>query len=92
MPGNVFADAAAAADGKAVIWAGYDSAVIGNARIWRDGEWRNVIVYSFDRLCDAVHMKNGLDSPYDTAVDEVEYNLAGGYVGPYTPLIVREWV
>lgn len=91
IPSEVFAEAVKASDGKAVIWDGLDSAVIGSARIWRDGEWRNVVVYSFDRLCDAVHSQSDSGLTYDEAVEHVEYNIAGGYVGAYTPLIVRDW-
>jgi len=92
MPDEVFKESAKRADKKAIVWDELNSAVIGSARIWRDGEWRDVLVYGFDRVCDAVHIAGNGDEDYSDAVDFVEYNIAGGYLGPYTPLLVREWV
>ena len=92
LPDKVFAESVKRASKEAVVWTDADPAVIGYARIWREGEWRDVLVYSYKRLCETIYEVGKHDMEYCEAEDFVEYNIAGSYVGPYTPLLVREWV
>ncbi|MEB3198845.1 MAG: hypothetical protein VKP62_16760 [Candidatus Sericytochromatia bacterium] len=44
-------------------------------------------VYSYERMVELLVERDGLT--YEDAVEYVEYNCVGAYVGPRTPAIVR---
>jgi hypothetical protein len=73
----------------------HDSALIGIARIMRDDVWVEVTMYSYDELIlsFAEHFRDpeSEDPEYDPeqdAVEWVDYNVTGAYMGIYTPYIV----
>ena len=73
----------------------HDSALIGIARIMRDDVWVEVAMYSYDELISSFteHFRDpeSEDPEYDPeqdAVEWVDYNVTGAYMGIYTPYIV----
>lgn len=86
----------------ALTFDGLDDGIVGYAVVYREGAWRGVLVYSRERLENLVYsnMKASMDSsdPYDDgqvrfdAMEHVEYNIAGGYLGPHTPIVVDQWL
>ena len=69
----------------------HDSALIGIARIKREGEWVEVAMYSYDELIASFTEQfraDESDDPEQDAVDWVDFNVMGAYVGKHTPYIV----
>lgn len=66
----------------ALIANGLDEAIIGY-----DDEAGKVI-YSYDK-CISIFMKQDMD--YDEAVEWMEFNVVGAYVGPKTPIFVDDY-
>ena len=73
----------------------HDSALIGIARIMRDDVWVEVTMYSYDELIlsftEQFRETESEDPEYDPeqdAVEWVDYNVTGAYMGIYTPFIV----
>lgn len=64
---------------------GFDKAIIGMASIWRDGSKVDVLVYSGNKMASELK-KDGMT--YEQAVDFIEFNVEGAYVGEYTPVVV----
>jgi hypothetical protein len=64
---------------------GYDDAIIGYANIWRDKTRVNVLVYDADKIVEIL-MKDGCSA--DEAVEFIEFNIEGGYLGIDTPVLV----
>ena len=46
-----------------------------------------VFVYSYDKILDILMIEDGMTER--EAIDYVEYNIAGAYVGELTPILVR---
>ena len=73
----------------------HDSALIGIARIKRENEWVEVAMYSYDELIasfteqfrDPENEDPDFD-PQQDAVEWVDFNVMGAYVGKYTPYVV----
>ena len=59
---------------------GFDDCIIGMG--YREGH--AVLIYSADKIIES------LDMHYDDAVDYFEFNIAGAYMGPKTPIFVWE--
>lgn len=78
----------------AILYDNCDSALIGTARLYRDDQWVEIAIYSYEDLC--LHFKNEFlkddgitdDEAEEQAMEWVDYNIAGGYLGIYTPLII----
>lgn len=68
---------------EALLLDGFDDAIIGMAE--RCGQ-EPVVAYDVDKIIDLL-MKDGMD--YDEAVEYFEFNIAGAYVGPETPMLIR---
>ena len=69
----------------------HDSALIGTAKIIREDEWVEVAMYSYDELIKSfTEQFRGDDSedPEQDALEWVDYNVIGAYVGIYTPFVV----
>lgn len=71
----------AAESPTAVLWNDLDGAIVGIGE--RDG--LAVAVYSYDRMVAAFVDREGWTT--EEAVEWVDFNIAGAYVGPGTPLI-----
>ena len=80
----------------AILYDDCDSALIGTARLKRDDLWVEVAIYSYELLVQ--HFKQEYledtenpiteDQAEEDAMEWVDYNIAGGYLGIYTPLII----
>lgn len=84
---------------EAILWDNCDSALIGTARIKRDGEWNTVAMYSYEHL--VIYFMEDFRKSYEDreelitdneleslAIEYVDFNIHGAYVGPFTPLII----
>lgn len=73
----------------------HDSALIGSCRIEREEQWVDVAMYSYDELI-ATFTKHFIDpenedpehDPELDALEWVDYNVIGSYMGIHTPFIV----
>ena len=65
---------------------GFDAAVIGVVTLPESG--RTVVCYSFDRAVDVC--MNDWDMALDEAIEYLEYNVLGSYVGEFTPLWLHD--
>ena len=82
----------------AILYDNCDSALIGTARLKREDKWVEVAIYSYEAL--VMHFKNEYlsdqenpiteDQAEEDAMEWVDYNIAGGYLGIYTPLIIND--
>ena len=81
---------------EAILYDNCDSALIGTARLYREEQWVELAIYSYEALVQ--HFKEEFSKDEDTSIDEaeeqamewVDYNIAGGYLGIYTPLIIND--
>lgn len=64
---------------------GFDDAIIGMAHIWRDQQTVTVFVYRGATMVEIL-MRDGLSR--DEAVEYIDFNIEGAYVGLWTPVIV----
>jgi len=64
---------------------GFNKAIMGMASIWRDGSKVDVLVYDGNKMA-AMLKKDGMT--YDEAVEFIEFNVEGAYVGIETPVVV----
>ncbi len=64
---------------------GFDKAIMGMASIWSDGSKVDVLVYDGNKMVKSLK-KDGMT--YDEAVEFIEFNVEGAYVGIETPVIV----
>jgi hypothetical protein len=80
---------------EAILWDNCDSALLGTARIKRDDVWTIVAMYSYELLI--LHFMGEFNNSEETvserqleeeAMEWVDYNIVGAYVGPHTPMIV----
>ena len=84
----------------AILYDNCDSALVGTARLYRNEQWVEVAIYSYEGLVQ--HFKEEFTKdpePKDEtetfdaeeeAMEWVDYNIAGGYLGIYTPLIIND--
>ncbi len=81
---------------EAILYDNCDSALVGTARLKRDDVWVEVAIYSYELLVQ--HFKQEYlqdtenpiteDQAEEDAMEWVDYNISGGYLGIYTPLII----
>lgn len=64
---------------------GFDSAIIGFARPWQAGQ-ELVAIYDAEK-CIEILMGN-MECDYEEAAEFFDFNTAGAYVGPQTPIYV----
>ena len=63
---------------------GFDAALIGFGRQFD----KILAVYSYDKCIDILVKNSGLS--HEEAVEYMEYNVVGAYVGTHTPVFVKE--
>ena len=69
----------------------HDSALIGTAKIFREEQLVEVVMYSYDELIKSFTEQfrgDGSEDPEQDALEWVDYNVTGSYMGIYTPFIV----
>jgi hypothetical protein len=70
---------------KPLLADGFDSAVLGLSRGPGDAD---VAVYSIDRCIDILVKRDGMSD--DEAIEYMDFNVLGAYMGPMTPIFVYE--
>lgn len=80
----------------AITYDGCDSALVGTAKVIREEQWVEIAIYSYEKLVE--HFKNEYLSDTENPVTEdeaeidafewVDFNIAGGYLGIRTPMII----
>jgi hypothetical protein len=80
----------------AITYDGCDSALVGTAKVVRETQWVEIAIYSYEKLVE--HFKNEYLSDIENPVTEdqaeidafewVDFNIAGGYLGIRTPMII----
>jgi hypothetical protein len=80
----------------AITYDGCDSALVGTAKVVREKQWVEIAIYSYEKLVE--HFKNEYLSDTENPVTEdraeidafewVDFNIAGGYLGIRTPMII----
>ncbi len=67
----------------------HDSALSGIARIKRDDTWVFVPMYEYELLVDSFSKEfEDAEDPQQDAMEWIDYNVLGAYVGIHTPFIV----
>jgi hypothetical protein len=80
----------------AITYDGCDSALVGTAKVIREEQWVEIAIYSYELLVE--HFKNEYLSDSENPISEdeaevdalewVDFNIAGGYLGIRTPMII----
>jgi hypothetical protein len=80
----------------AITYDGCDSALVGTAKVVRETQWVEIAIYSYEKLVE--HFKNEYLSDSENPISEdeaevdalewVDFNIAGGYLGIRTPMII----
>ena len=70
-------------------WDGFDSAIIGMASIWNGNERVDVLVYDIYRMVEQLTIGDGMSQ--DEALEYIDFNIEGTYIGKDTPVIVWDW-
>ena len=80
----------------AITYDGCDSALVGTAKVVRETQWVEIAIYSYEKLVE--QFKNEYLSDIENPVTEdqaeidafewVDFNIAGGYLGIRTPMII----
>ena len=70
-----------------------DPALIGTYTLEREGETVTVSCYDYDFLVDCFAKEFSVDceaheDPVEQAMEWIDYNVIGSYVGKYTPIVV----
>jgi len=82
------------------LWNNCDEALIGTMEMYRE-EWVTVAVYDYDALVDIFHQdyRKALEEeenpdpesdPHTDAIEWVDYNIIGAYIGKNTPMYYSE--
>ena len=72
-----------------------DSAIIGTYTLEREGETVSVACYDYDLLVDCFSKQFSEDcesgeDPVEQAMEWIDYNVIGSYVGKYTPIVLSK--
>lgn len=70
-------------------WDGFDNAIIGTASIWNGNERVDVLVYDIYRMVEQLTIGDGMSQ--DEALEYIDFNIEGTYIGKDTPVIVWDW-
>tara|TARA_R100001224_G_scaffold35360_1_gene19957 strand:- start:15434 stop:15688 length:255 start_codon:yes stop_codon:yes gene_type:complete len=66
---------------------GFDKAIMGRSCIWeRTGHREDRVVYSGEKIVEILVERDGMTS--DEALEYIEFNIEGAYVGEQTPAVV----
>jgi len=68
------------------IFSGLDAAIIGHASVWHpDGNKVERVIYDGPKLVSIFQQRDGMTD--DEAIEYIDFNIEGGYVGEDTPII-----
>ena len=70
---------------------GFDGALFGISSVWQRAEGGgatrvDTLIYDGDKIVETLVLNSGLS--HDEAVEYIDYNIIGAYVGENTPIIV----
>lgn len=83
------------------LWNDCDEALIGTAEVYREKEWVTVALYDYEELVNIFHkdFRESLEQeenpdpesdPHTDAIEWVDYNIVGAYIGKKTPVYFSE--
>lgn len=75
------------AEGEFLTADGFEEAFVGLSYPWQANRLP-VAVYDYHKVIDILMERDGMD--YEGAVEFFEFNIAGAYVGPHTPIYVSQ--
>jgi hypothetical protein len=68
---------------------GFEDALIGLSSVWTVDGQLEVATYDFRLMVDILMERDGMDS--DEAIEYLNFNTIGAYVGPYTPVYLHRY-
>lgn len=70
----------------------YDAAILGVAEGWCETGRIERVIYDRDALIDVItqQMEGSDEERYESAVEYFEFNIAGAYFGPGTPMFLKK--
>jgi hypothetical protein len=68
---------------------GFDDALIGIVDGWFGNSQRTVACYDFGKCVDILMERDHMDQ--DEAVEFMDFNVVGAYVGESTPVFLHDW-
>jgi len=72
-------------DEETIYFNGFDEALLGLGTQFN----RDIAVYDFEKCVDILMSRD--DMSYDEAVEYMDYNIIGAYVGAYTPIFLNRY-
>lgn len=69
----------------AILWDGFEGAVIGTVQGWSDGSLYERICYDGYKMIEIL-VEDGMSQ--EEADEHIQFNVIGGYVGELTPVIL----
>jgi hypothetical protein len=69
---------------------GHDDAIVGQACIWTNQSRVDVLVYSGEKIVEGLMERDGMSM--EEAIEYIEFNIEGAYMGPDTPVVMWEYV
>ena len=69
---------------------GHDIAIVGQACIWANQTRVDVLVYSGAKIVEGLMKRDGMS--FEEALEYVEFNIEGAYMGPDTPVVMWEYL
>jgi len=70
-----------------ITWDGFDDAVIGVTS--RCGS-PSCLLYSVKKMVYILRDRDGMD--IDEAMEYLDFNIRGAYVGDHTPMLLEDWI
>jgi len=69
---------------------GHDDAIVAQACIWINQSKEHVLVYSGEKIVEGLMQRDGMS--WEEAIEYIEFNIEGAYMGPDTPVVMWEYV
>ena len=69
---------------------GHDKAIVGQACIWSNQTRVDVLVYSGEKIAQELMGRDGMS--WEEAIEYIEFNIEGAYMGPDTPVVMWEYI
>ena len=70
-------------------WDGFDNAIIGISSVWNGNERVEVLVYDIYKMVEQLMLRDSMN--VDEALEYIDFNIEGTYIGKDTPIIVWEY-
>ena len=66
----------------------FDQAIAGRASVWQGNHRVDTLIYSANKLVN-IFMADGMTE--EEALEWIDFNIEGAYVGPATPIIMWDY-